>query len=114
MSRHGMLARVFVIVVVDRFSPVRWSFPFHQRYQASSLNIIRNICTSQVHQSRSKVNILNQVAVFASGCDAVGPPDHQWYMERLFIHPSFVDRKSTRLNSSHVASTYADVCWTKR
>src|SRR5690625_6066805 len=92
MSRHGMLARVFVIVVVDRFSPVRRSFPFHQRYQTSSLHIIRNISTSQVHQSRSKVNILNQVAVFTSGCDTVGPPDHQWYMERLFIHPSFVIR----------------------
>src|SRR5690625_6326234 len=45
--------------------------------------------------------------------EAIGKGDIQPFLKLLETNPSIIDRKSTRLNSSHVAISYAVFCLKK-
>src|SRR5690606_41851542 len=60
-----------------------------------------------------QANLLFSIAKKMVALDPVLRKVSRSFQSSITYNGSFIDRKSTRLNSSHVKISYADLCWKK-
>src|SRR5256885_12045755 len=91
-------------------------FPYTTLFRSVQLNTTQKARTfprltgPDLADIRSAASTLEQVAFYQGGDMGVQLGDHAEFAGTYLVTPNFLDRKSTRLNSSHLVISYAVFC----
>ena len=91
MALHGVLGRIFVVVVVEAFAPALGMFSLEERHERHTLYVGRHLHPRQFEECRRIVDVLHQLVDVAFPRVALGQTHDERRAEALFIHEPLVE-----------------------